>query len=46
MSKFLTQQEKKHLRDCKNNKIPLTKEAKKNMFGKTYNPNFNYQTNK
>lgn len=42
---FLTQQEKIHLRNLKIRGQKLTKEAKENMFGKTYNPNFNYKTN-
>lgn len=45
MKNFLTQQEKIHLRDLKNKGKRLTKEARNNMFGKTYNPNFNYKTN-
>ena len=46
MSKnFLTQQEKIHLRNLKNRGQKLSKEARENMFGKTYNPSFNYKTN-
>ena len=44
--KFLTQEEKIHLRNLKNRGKKLTKEARENMFGKTYNPHFNYNTNK
>lgn len=44
--KFLTQQEKIHLRNLKNRGEKLTKKGKENMFGRTYNPNFNYKTNK
>lgn len=43
--KFLTQQEKIHLRNLKNRGQKLTKEAMENMFGKNYNPNFDYKTN-
>jgi hypothetical protein len=45
VKKFLTQQEKIHLRNLKNRGQRLTKEAKENIFGKSYNPNFNYNTN-
>lgn len=43
--KFLTAEEKKLLRDVKNGSRKLTKEARRNIFGKSYNPNFNYNTN-
>ncbi len=43
--KFLTQEEKKYLRNLKIKGVKLTKEARQNIFGKTYNPNFNYNTN-
>lgn len=43
--KFLTQQEKIHLRNLKNRGQKLTKEAKENMFGKSCNSHFNYNTN-
>ena len=43
--KFLTQEEKKYLRNLKIKGGKLTKEARQNIFGKTYNPNFNYNTN-
>lgn len=42
--KFLTQQEKIHLRNLKNSGKKLTPQARENMFGK-YNPYFNYKTN-
>lgn len=44
--KFLTQQEKIHLRNLKNRGQKLTSEAKKNIFGDSYQPNFNYNTNR
>lgn len=45
LKKFLTQQEKIHLRNLKNRGKKLTKEARNNMFGKIYNPNFDYRSN-
>ena len=42
--KFLTQEEKKYLRNLKIKGVKLTKEARQNIFGKTYN--FAATTNK
>lgn len=45
MKKFLTQEEKIHLRNLKNRGQRLTKEAKNNIFRVNYSPYFNYKTN-